>query len=448
MELLREKKWTIPEPGGRGGVRKTAVSQEKFYAEYFPTSHKIFDKTYYEDFNIYDENQKLLGVHDVNRISVPFQAMSIDIILAHLLGNKIYLSDSTLKDSPALPLYREYWDERNVNVGIYEFVKSALSLGDAALLFYRDTKTRKLKYQSLSMFDGDEFYMEYDKYKEPYKFYKYYDDKCDVYDDSNVYTYLVASETEDTPKLLSTTAHGFKGMPVSYKKRELGAFWTPVQGNIDNLELMLSRLSEDNRAKFKSLYHLSTDNPEDVETTKAGTMDMVITDKDGDFKLIPPAEISTQFEFEYTSLKEIIFDALGIVFPKHKSSGDMPTGSMKMMFYPTERVVMSLINEFDSSIDEINDIVKQGFIVENPDYQDSITKGNIKASIRLFTPQDDMARNENIATLLDKGVISEETAAEECSIASNNEMDRKNREKEAALAAEKAAADLRLPFSE
>lgn len=447
MELLRDKHWIIPTANKRGVVSKNKVNQEVFFSEYFPTSHKIFSREYYSDINIVDENDKLIDIHLVNRISVPFQSMSVDIILAHLLGNKTYLSDSASSDNPSLHAYREYWDNKNVDTAIYSLLKSVLSLGDGALLFYRDS-SGKLKYQALSMFDGDEFYMEYDKHREPVRFYNYYGDKCDVYDNQHVKTYLIATATDDTPKLISTEVHGFKGLPVSYKKRQFGAFWTPVQANIDNIELMLSRVSEDNRAKFKSLYHLSTDNPDDVETTKAGTMDMVVTDKNGEFKLIPPAEISSQFKFEYDALKELIFDALGIVFPKHKSSGDMPTGSMKMMFYPTERIVKSLITEFDSTIDEINEIVKQGFIVENPDSTMDILNGNIRASIRLFTPQDEVARNENLATLLDKGVISQETAAEECSVAANNEMDRKKREKEEEVGIERARANIRLPFSE
>ena len=78
-------------------------------------------------------------------------------------------------------------------------------------------------------------------------------------------------------------------------------------------------------------------------------------------------------------------------------------------------------------IDKINKIVKQGFVSEFPKSSSDILRGNIKASIRLFTPQDDVTRNESIASLLSKGVISEETASEEC-IAANNETARKEKE--------------------
>lgn len=107
---------------------------------------------------------------------------------------------------------------------------------------------------------------------------------------------------------------------------------------------------------------------------------------------------------------------------------------------------MSLINELDDSIDKINEIVKQGFTSEFPKASEDILNGNIKASIRLFTPQDDVTRNDSISRLLNTGVISEETAAEECSIASNNEMERKRKQYEEEIDREKQRADTRIPY--
>ena len=142
MELIFNKKklWEIPKPTGDRAIRPQydRVTQAKFYNEYFPTGHKIFDRSWYEDIAIMDEHGKFLELYPVNRVSVPIQKMAIDIILAHLLGNKIHIVDGTLKENKALPLYREYWQSRNVESGIYEFVRSCLSIADGALLFYRE----------------------------------------------------------------------------------------------------------------------------------------------------------------------------------------------------------------------------------------------------------------------------------------------------------------------
>lgn len=437
LKFNNKKYWELPKPTGDKALRPqfNRVTQVKFFNEYFATGHKIFDLSWYPDISIVDDKGKLIDYYQVNRVSVPIQAMAIDIILAHLLGNKTHIVDGTLKENPALPFYKEYWQSHNIDTARYEFVKSALSLGDSAILFYRDNG--KLEWQILSFFNNDDFYMEYDKYGKPYKFYKTYDDKCDVYDSENCITY------SSSGTWIKTEPHGFKGLPVVYHKRSDGAFWTRSQSNIENMELMLSRLSEDNRKKFKSIYHLKTHDPETVQTKSTGLTDLIITDTDGDFKLVPPATLSEQFKFEFETQLELIFNALGIVFPKHKSSGDMPTGSMKMMFYPTERVVMSLIHEFDKTIDQINNIVKQGFVSEFPKHTVSITEGNIRASIKMFTPQDDNSKVDALVKLKQAGAISGETTSEESPYAANNEEVRKEKEREANLEHERKMENLR-----
>lgn len=440
MELIfnRKKLWEIPKPTGNRVQRPLfeRVSQTKFYNEFYSTGHKIFDPTWYENITINDENGEFKELYYVNRVSVPIQKMAIDIILAHLLGNKTHIVDGTLRENKALPFYKEYWQSRNIDTARYEFVKSCLSLADGALLFYRDNG---LKWQMLSYFNQDEYNMEYDKYGKPYRFYKFYGDKCDVYDDVNCTTYQVKGQWE----MVNKVSHGFNGMPVVYHRRNDGAFWTPVQSNIDTVEVMLSRLSEDNRKKFKSIYHLKTHDPESVEARSTGLTDLIVTDSDGDFKLVNSATMSEQFKFEYETQMELIFNALGIVFPKHKSSGDMPTGSMKMMFYPTERVVMSLIHEFDAAIDHINSIVKQGFVSEYPQYTTQIAEGNIRASIRMFTPQDDGTKADSLVKLKQANIISGETASDEAPYSANNEEVRKEKEKNANLEYQRKMENMR-----
>lgn len=435
-----DKKWKIPIPSPDTNAEPLyrTVSQTKFYNEYFPSSHKIFDPQWYKDLTMYDKKGRAIGTYHVSRVSVPIQMMSIDIILAHLLGNKTHIVDGTLKENEALPYYKEYWTTRNIDTAVYEFIKSVLSLADGAILLYKENK--ELKWQRLSLFDDDKFKMEYDKYGKPFRFYKFYDNKCDVYDHERCVTYVSNEKWVEEKREF----HGFKGIPVVYRCRKEGPFWIRAQSNTEDLEKMLSRLSEDNRKKFKSLYHLKTADPKSVKTESSGLTDMVITDPEGDFKLVSGAEMSDQFKFEFETQLELIFNSLGIVFPKHKSSGDMPTGSMKMMFYPTERVVMSLIREFDSAMDDLNDIVKQGFAMEHPEYLEQITKGNIRASIRMFTPQDDTSKVDSVVKLKKEGVISGETAAEETPYAANNEVSRIEREKEKSLDEEKKRQNLRL----
>jgi len=113
------------------------------------------------------------------------------------------------------------------------------------------------------------------------------------------------------------------------------------------------------------------------------------------------------------------------------------------MFYPTERVVMSLIHEFDAAIDHINSIVKQGFVSEYPQYTTQIAEGNIRASIRMFTPQDDGTKADSLVKLKQANIISGETASDEAPYSANNEEVRKEKEKIANLEYQRKMEDMR-----
>ena len=91
MELTfnSKKLWEIPKPSGDRAARPShdRVTQVKFYNEYYPTGHKIFNPAWYNDILIKDEDGTRASI-SVNRVSVSIQAMAIDIILAHLLETR------------------------------------------------------------------------------------------------------------------------------------------------------------------------------------------------------------------------------------------------------------------------------------------------------------------------------------------------------------------------
>lgn len=463
-ELIKQTKyWSFPTPKQNYSIdtyndaTNIKVTQQKFYDEYHPSGHQIFNPSVYPDIKILDEKNRVAGMHYVNRISLPFQMESVEIVLAHLLGNKTQFKDSTVgqNDPEALSRLKEFWDIKNIDVLRNDLIKSILAVGDGAALFYRDTDKKEFKWKVLSYLDGEEIYEMQDKYGDTEYFGRFYsilnndgvtEYCCDILDSKYSVTF---KNTEKGWEETSKAMHGFKTIPVVYYKRKEGAYWTPVQNNIHNLEVMYSRLSEDNRTKAKARYHLKTDNPKSVQTTSAGTTDIVITDATGDFKLISGADISTQFKFEWETSLEVISNKLGMVFPKSKSSGDMPTGSMKMMFYPTERIVFQLINESNEIIDKVNCIVKEGAMYEVPEIADALSKMNITAYIKMFTPQDDSSVMTSLGQAKQYGSLSDQTIAENMPYAANNESNRlevQARKEAIELAKIEAALDLESPL--
>ena len=432
-QINRGKYWYFPKPktdGSSSFMEEEKISQEKFYCEYHPMGHAIFDSSWYKDIPIMEKGLQI-GTHRVNRIALPIQQMALEIIVPHLLGNHTELRDTTNGENKpeVLSAYREYWDEKNIETARYRLIYDSMAVGDAAILFYRDGS--ELKWKLLSYLENkEEIYPKYNKFGDMEAFARFYsieDEKgsvvgcCDIIDKDYYTTYRTK---EKGWEFVESQAHGFRTIPVVYHRRRDGAYHTSVQGNIDETEKSISRLSEDNRTKSKSRYNLKTKNPNNIQVANMGLSDLIITETDGDLKLIAGADISTQFKYEYEMQMETIYNKLGIVFVKSKSSGDMPVGSMKLLFYPTERVCRNLKEEFNGTLDKINTIFKAGIAMEYPELALNMAKFRVNASIKTFTPQDDQSYNQMVGQLLSYGAISTQTAAESTTVCANDEYKR------------------------
>jgi len=414
-----DRSWDLPAPNNK----IITVTQKDFINQYYPSGHKIFDKDYFPDKTIEVELPKERGkpvqtqikIIEVKRVALAIQSMTIDVIVPHLLGNDIVHKQIVFngddKNEEYITGYKNVWSYKNMHYKLYEFVEHCLICGEAAIYIYFD-KNKKLKSKTLSYLNGDLLCPKYDTYGNLeilYRKYKTTDEngdevsRIDEITDSSVTTY------KENGDYVETFAHPFPYIPVKFHRRRDGAYWTKVQNNIDSLEWNMSALSEDNKTKTKGKYHIKVSNPSQVQSRSIGGSDVIVTDVQGDFKFLQPADLSEAFKYEYETLKENIFDALGIVFLKMKASGDMPTGSMKLLFYPSERVCKQLTKEFSESIQEISDIFKKGVAMEYPTLKINDDKFIIQSNIQVFVPSDDIATLSASADAFSKGALTFES---------------------------------------
>lgn len=440
--------WKFPDGSTNGGF--ITKSQVDFLYEYYPEGHKIFNKKFYPDITTYIEekyikddgtiSKKMISsIHEVNRCAVSYQMDSVTILMAHLFGNKINYSNMTygvidekLKDS--FTRYKQISDLKNFDSIIYKFVEQNFIFGHSAIIFYY--KNGKTKAKVLSYGNGDELYCKYDIHGEQITLFRRY--KPDIDDgEGNTISEILIDKIDNSGiktytsdgKIYSEDVNPISDIPFIYYKRKDGAIWTHAQSQIENHEVMISRLSEDNRTKAKSkLIFTGIENTnngngkskKNFQANKIGEQDIFLLSGDGDAKLIQPASLSEAFKFEFELGRENIFNSMGIVYPKHKSSGDMPTGSMKMMFFPTERKCMELIHEYNEVLDNINSIFKSFITIEYPNL--GFDKLEIMASIRLFSPQDDSTTTQNMIQGVASGIFSKETAQEKFYLAEYNNV--------------------------
>ncbi len=436
--------WEFPYAGRT--IKKT---QKDFDNEYFPSGHQIYDTKFYDDIKI---ERKVItkdpstgktsesisyDTHFVKRVSVSYQYDAVNIILPHLLGNKIRFSNISLGSAEAesSDIFNNYCtvaNNKNYDTKWAEFTKATLIWGHAATYNYSDANG-KTQCRVLSYGNGDDLRCQYDIYGKPEKLFRKYspviinDDGVeekinlvDVIDITGIKTY-----NEDGSKYANAEdqINVSNVLPFNYHKRKYGAFWSFAQDNINHLEKLLSLFSEDNVSKSKAKYVItgaksSKSGDKNHQIIKAGDMDVFVGTGDADMKMLQGASLSESFKFEYETLQENIFNTMGIVYPKQKSSGDMPTGAMKMVFFPTERKCMNLINEYNPVLDNFNSIQKAFYAIE---YQDqNFDTLDISASIQLYTPQDEYTKAQIFEIGQRTVSISDETRQKEFPFAEQN----------------------------
>lgn len=410
-----DKEWVFPSPN-QNKSNKLRVPQQTFINEYYPSGHKIYDKSIYPDKELLIEVKEKgkpvrteLKRVEVKRVALAIQNLSIGVIMPHLLGNDIIhkqlVFDKKSKNDDKLALYKRLWEYKNTYKDLWDFIEHSLICAESAIYFYFDSK-RKLKSKVLSLLNGDKLHPVFDLSGNLEVLYRKYtvinadnekETRIDKIESGKVSTY------DENGDIINSSIIGFPFIPVVYHKRQEGAFWTKVQDSIDALEINISALAEDNRTKSKGKYHIKVSNPEQVQSKTIGGADVIVTDANGDFKLINPSSMSEAFKYEYDTLKENIFDPLGIVFLKMKSSGDMPTGSMKLLFYPSERVCKQLIKEYSTSVQEISDLFRTGIAIEYSNLGLNDSDFIVQSNIQLFVPSDDLATLTATADALSKG---------------------------------------------
>lgn len=415
------KRWSFPMADKISGGN-TFKTRGDFLKEYYPTGHKIYDTTYFPDLYYKIDNRSNLGksvsekyqgksafkVVPRKRISAPIQRDATTVILAHIFGNPIVhkdISPEKREDSnKVMATYRNLWQYFNMDDIVRNFVGRSMICGDSAL-FMTINERREIVCRTLSLLDKDDLAVRQDITGETLAIYRRYMAKDE---NGNTNTYI----DEITPESIKTYA-GESGelekeqrllysfLPAVYHCRQDGAWWSFVQSNIDEYEMEFSILSQDNVSKAKAKYFMSTTRPQMVNLKSFADSDVFVADENSDMKIVQPATLSEAFRYTMDENKEIITRSLGYIFPKVQNSGDMPTGSMKAQFFPTERICMEFISEYAPVLDEISWIFQQLVDVLYPKL--NIKDMKISSKIKLFSPTDNLDAISKFADALSKG---------------------------------------------
>lgn len=440
-------------------LRRKIVTQEDFARELDPCGHIINDREYYPDVWRQNTVDGLWYLEEVPRYAFAYQQVILHNQLTHLTGNDIQfeLADKS-EDDNARKIYNAFksgWADKNMEVAWYQFAKSVKATGDAAFVGYMDHG--EFGWKVLSFLNGDKLYPHYDlktgKLNAFARTYSNYSETgrvtkkfVDVWDDTYYYRFSAAGEggsvidrfknaimnlwNVNGYSLEYVEEHNFEiGIPVAYQRDDYGACWTFSQESIDNYEMAFSRLAQNNHDFGLPIMYVKGEGSQEVTKKDMSYASKIfILPSDGEIGFLNRQDASNAYKTELDILENKIYEQSHVVKTPELKSGDLPAAAIKLLYTPAYNKAMSDSNEYAVSIDTIIEIFKFGYGVEAEmrlDFKNTKISHYIKPYIHL----NETELTTNLASQVQNGFLSKQTASEKSPYSTPQEWDRILKEK-------------------
>lgn len=436
------------------------VTQADFLRELDPNSHAINDKNIYQ--NWVEQDDGLYYETEWERHAFAFQKEILEDRLVRLTGNDIQfdLSDRTESDDTRDSFYtfKTEWANHSMERAWYELAKSVLSTGDGAFAGILDGG--KFYWKVFSYKKGDVLFPHYDRktgklsiFAREYKEYNDEGNACryvEAWDNTFYYRFVEsgATKTEESDEednniigdfvvngftLEEKTKHGFDRIPIAYKRSDEGPCWSNSQDSIEKYELAFSRLAQSNSAfGLPILSIIRGSNGKSAQELTMGDMSyaakIFLIPSDGKAEFLQRQDASTAYKAQLDELKRKIYEMSHVVKAPELKSGDTPAAAIKLLYSDSYNKGMNETQEFDEPIDDMVKIFEWGAGIET---ENRLKFVNLPMShwIIVFLPISEGELSSILATGVQNGFCSKQTASEKFPYATPQEWARLQAEK-------------------
>lgn len=438
-------------------------TQKDFLREFYPTSHKIFDKDLYPDIWRKNPEDNKWYVQEIQRTAFAFQQVIHTKQTLHLTGNDIQFElegDPEMKKQEEninlLAKFKKGWYMHDMEIRHYEAVSSYKKVAEAAVVGYFD-KNKKFGTRTLAFDRGDTLYPHTDPLTGELVVFarKYYDydeegnekiEWVEVWDDRKFYRFKKQVNEGAVKKTIKKIAkifgiddytcveekdHGFPFIPVAYVRNDDGPCWSAVQKNIEDYEEAFSYLCENNKAYAFPIMKLKGDGDDItiIGDTDGSAKTIQITDTNGDADFINGTDASEAFATQLNKSYDLIYELSFTVKPPELKSGDLPGVAIKLLYSPAIEVAENDAKKMHPFLDQLVRICKYGIGMEE-DCMATMTGLPIHAWVEIYVHQNKSEIITNLATAVQNSFLSKQTASERCpDFPVNDEYDRIMREK-------------------
>lgn len=428
-------------------------SQADFLREYYPSGHLIYNRDVYPDRFRQDPETKRIYKEELIRCGFAFQQIIALRQTITLCGNDVQFSlnekDAKESDNNNFYEFLRGWETHDMEVAWYLAARAAKIVGDSAIVGFMHNG--KFRWKVLSYLEGDTLYPHYDPETGQLSIfvrqYEDYDEDgktitkwAEVWDNTYCYKYKesqigvegIVNKIKnkfglDGYKLVSTTAHNFPFIPISYI-RTSGPCWAPAQETIEQYELAFSYMAQNNTAFALPILTLSGEDIEVNGEPMTDSIKVLTMGSDSKAAYLNPPDGSNLFTMQLNKLYDLILEQCSVAKVPEVKSGDMPGIAVKLLFSPSIERAMEDSNLFKPFINGMVRIFKYGYGVEIKKVT-ALSNLKISSYIEPYVHMNTSELITNLATAVQNNFLSHETASERIRMyASAQEYDRIMRE--------------------
>ena len=444
-------------PVTHGRIVREIVTQEDFLRELDPLGHAINNRELFPDIWRQNDEDGRWYIEEIPRYAFAYEQIILLKHLTHLCGNDIRfeLSDKSVTDEKNM-IYNDFsagWAIKNMEVAWYHLCKSVKATGDGAIVGFMDNG--KFGWKNLSFLNGDVLYPHWDKYTGKLKCFarkfsefaddgSIYKDYVEVWDDTFYYRFSHNVSSGDKKNVINTIrnwfkvsgyeleerkAHGFKRVPISYKRDDYGPCWSFSQKSIEDFEFAFSNLAQSNHDFGLPIMYIKGEGSEEITSKDLSfASKIMLLPQDGDIGFLNKQDASAAYKAELDMLDDLIYKQSFAVKTPELKSGDTPGVSLKIMYSDAYEKAMNDAHEYDSALDDLVEIYSSGYGVECGRQLD-FKNTNIRHYIDPYIHRNETEITTNLNTSVVGGFLSKQTASEKSPYATPNEWERIQKEK-------------------
>lgn len=466
-EVCTKKPWYIVTPTGylaKGREEREIVNsdvampedslkvciktQQDFLREFFPSGHRINDPMEYPDIWKKDPVSGKVYRQPIKRSAFAFQKLISGKHDVHLTGNDVQFEISQGRDGDSqeemnqehLSSFKRMWSDMDVETHFFEAIHSWNVTADCAIVGFI-TKDKRPGVKTLSFLNGDTLYPQFDSvtgdlmvFGRSYRDYeidgrsktewlevwdeKYlyrFNKKIDGKNDDNLIYEIGDDFVVSGFHLVSKKEHGFPFIPVAYARRDDGPCWSQVQKLIEDYEEAFSHLCENNEAyAFPIFYYQGEGEDLQIEGNMNGAVKaLAISDPEAKAGFLNGTDASQAFATQLDKAYNLIYELSFTVKPPELKSGDLPGVALKLLYSPAIECAMNDAQHLQPFLVSLVRVAK---------YQTGYKNNNIAtmmalpiyAYIQAYVHENYTEEITNIATAVQNGFLSHQTASERC----------------------------------